>query len=196
MTVLNCWLSAKEAHVAVDTEATRRDGSRMVCSKFLPIPHLCAGIGLRGQSVFQDMLYAKCSAEGFETFDALLEGIPAILAEIEGYGFHLDAVHGEGGYEVLAVGWSDARQRMAARHYVKRSGQELVRDVDDMLISPWHSSLSNVSTKLANAERLATAQAQWMRQFGFAGGRLLLFRLTRDSIKLTSSTLQLLEAAA
>jgi len=196
VTILNAWVTPREAHVAVDTDATRRDGSRMVCSKFLPIPHLCAGIGLRGQSVFQDMLYAKCSVAGFETFDALLEGIPAILAEIEGYGFHLDAVYGEGGYEVLAVGWSDRTQRMLGRHYVKRQDRELVRDVDDSLISPWHSSLSGISTKLANVDRLAAAQARWMSTFGHAGGRLIVFRLTRDSIKISSTSLQVQEAAA
>jgi hypothetical protein len=184
VTILDVWVTPSEVTAVVDTEATTSRG-RKAMSKFLPVPHLGAGIGVRARSMFATMVFAKINEAGFDCFDGMIRGLPAILAECEPWTKGTET-RGEEGFEVLALGWSDSRSRMLGWSFSTRDGAFLVSEVDDScFISPWDASMP--STDLTELEPLLRAQSEFMRSGGdaFAGGKVVRFNLTRDAMRLT-----------
>lgn len=189
MSLLNAWVSATEATVAVDTDGVDHEGGRIVASKMLPIPHLNAVIGLRGQAAFLAFVFLRCISASHESFDEMLEAMPAHLAAGEGEvpDELLARVGGEMGNELIAVGWSERKGAMLGRRFVKRGGMPTFSIADfDLHISPWDQlSMSGMRVRSAAAvEPIANMQAQWMRStFGATcGGHLIVCQLGRRSL--------------
>jgi hypothetical protein len=182
MSLLNCWLTPTEALVAVDTDGVGRDGSRKPMSKLLPIPHLNAVIGHRGQGAFLWSVAQACLSGGFHTFDEMLDALPAIVQDVElnlpGY-LKVDRFSGN---EMIAVGWSQRRSKMLARTFVKHGLSDFsIRDSQGV-IAPWDESMG-VPKTLEALEDIARAQVEWMQEKeGLGGGALVVCRLTKDSM--------------
>jgi hypothetical protein len=193
MTVLNAWVSAGEATLACDSIAAVVDGSARAVSKINVLPHICAALGARGNDYFATALFGLIAPAGFTSFDQMLDGMPKLIGTAEGFGFQNWSTAGKRGYELLAVGWSDFRNRMLGRIYRKREGdaETLATDVDDASwITPWHASMEGTSTDLANAEELVGVQARWLGQFGASGGHVVLCRLTKNAVMVTRKKLR------
>jgi hypothetical protein len=191
LSLLNAWVTRGEAVVAVDTDGAAQDGARIVASKLLPIPHLNAVIGLRGQFAFLSLLFLRCASSSFESFDEMLEALPVHLAAIDE---HLpeelvSRVLGDRGNELIAVGWSDRQTRMLGRRFVKRGGAAEFEVADFRShVSPWDkNAMAGLPVQSpAAVERIARAQVQWMRSTfeAICGGKLIVCRVTRDSMML------------
>jgi hypothetical protein len=184
MSLLNAWISPAEAIVAVDTDGVMADGSRLVTSKLLTIPHLNSVMTSRGSGAYLQLLFLHCITENFESFDAMVNAMPALLKRVDA---DAPAHTNEG----LVVGWSDHRRRMSGRAFARRdrAGEtKLESEEADFIVSPWDASLSGISTKVAAVEKLASAQVRFMRRNfpnATCGGKLIVCRATKTSITTT-----------
>lgn len=187
-----------EAIVAVDTDGISQAGERKPMSKMLPIPHLPAVMGFRGQGMFAANVLQWCTCGGFASFDELVAALPGILAGVDlSLPEHLKvSVQGGGvGNEVIAVGWSHAQGRMLG--HVFSEGEDLPGFFGrerGAYIAPWdEDSMAGIPKTAKAVERIARAQVRWMQaKIGLGGGKLIVCRVTKGS--LTMNHVALLES--
>jgi hypothetical protein len=146
-------------------------------------------IGLRGQAAIFAFTYLQCITASHESFDAMLDAMPAHLAEADANVPENLVVHAAGmpGVELVAVGWSGRKAGILGRRFVKRGDmREFAIDDFDLHISPWDSeAMAGLQVKKPGAlQRIAEAQVSWMRSmFGATcGGKLLVCNVTRRSM--------------
>jgi len=191
MSLLDVWATHAEAIMAVDSDGVGTDGDRLPASKLLPIPHLNAALGLRGQLAFLQLIFLRVLSLGFETFDDLADFMPAILAEADSLtpaGLIVDAHGALAGNELVACGWSHRHKRMVALQCVKHGDMPafFVQGVDRH-VSPWHASMQGIRIAPQAVDKLARAQVSWMRETfpnAACGGKLIVCRLTRNAMTL------------
>lgn len=191
MTIINARISRDEGIIATDTDAMLANGARLVCSKMQIIPHLLAVVAVRGQSTFLEMLMSYCQNSGHESFDTMLYRMPDHLHQSETFILSspaLVAPGGESGEEVFVAGWSGRQGRVIGRHFSKRGSAKFEETDTDFVVSPWDESIKAPKDceDYKEFEELASAQTQWLRSTGaVAGGKLLVCRVTKDSISVT-----------
>ena len=191
MSLLNAWIAPQEAVVVTDAIGVAADGSPLPASKLLPIPHLGAVVGIRGQLALLTWLTVRANSAGFGALDDLLDAMPGMLAEAgAAIGDNLNVLAGSApGYEIIVAGWSDRQGRMIGRQFVKRGDMtaSIERDVDHH-VSPWHPSMDGLPLDPGGLEQLARGQVIFMRGLGaHCGGKLTIARLTRGELNLQTT---------
>lgn len=181
MSLLNCWITPKEAIVVVDTFASRPDGRRFPASKLLPVPHINAVLGLRGEMAVLHIIATQVHVLELSTFDELDASMLSLLA---GLPDDIKAYSNSIGMDLIAVGWSDSRKSMLGRQFVKFPGRELaVADFVRHVAPPWQPTEPAITADPKHSLQIARLQLKWMREnygeHAACGGTLTTARVTK-----------------
>lgn len=201
MSICDVWTSKDFAIVAVDTKGS----GGFEFSKMMPIPHAGVLLAFRGQRItFQLALdLITCWPEQWATFDELVKVLPlateAAGKKIEAIPDAPSGTDSRGGIElqVVAVGWSDRLQRMAATEAVFVPGKEVEVSLPEEFGGivtpcapeeeeaawrlPFDTEPGEFQTALMDlaARQVAYGRKHWP-QHGF-GGKLLFATLSRTA---------------
>lgn len=125
MSILNVWLEQQTALVGVDSHVFSGDGELVgSTSKMVPLAHLSAALGFRGQFLVFIHLNPAVACHVLD-FEALIEQMPALLLQaVTQAGALAQSVSGAPtlselrGLDAVLVGYSAAKGRMVGYRYM------------------------------------------------------------------------------
>ena len=202
MTILNVWVSPERAVIAVDTLSTRpRSLEPWTVSKMIPFVHCNAILsGCGNMALMLRVFWQLAQQQG--DFDSMALAMPQIvdpayaecLADLPRLGFTEDQMSP---YSIVAlVGWSESLGEMCGQYQVRHPGESAfrAREAIDSIMHP-NVGEAGVDHDLSTADGMA-AQARHQVAWGrhtypkwAIGGRLSLAERQRDSMTITSRTL-------
>lgn len=192
MSALNVWITPHDAIVAVDTDASREDGSRFATGKLLALPWLSAVIASRGQLAVLQFAFVRICSTGFDSFDDLVDAMPVLLADIAVTmpAQLLAEVQGvRRGDHLALVGFSHRHRRMVGVQWIKVDDMPGYQQSDfDELVAPWHPSMPDIPKTASNVDAISRAQVRWMRATfpnAACGGKLLVASLNHAGVSIT-----------
>lgn len=144
MTAVNVLFEPTCVHLFTDGLALNVDGSAAdkAVAKAVPIPHLIAAVAVRGP---RDILWlaAEMLCREFHSFDDAVERMAAVIKGRveEGLAMEKPSPILSEKFEIIVVGWSEARERFEAYELPNHDGTSLggtwaLQNVSEGLISP------------------------------------------------------------
>lgn len=189
MSILNTYLAADRALVAVDTHIGTPDQVQHG-SKLLTLPHAPVVIAMRGEFAFFSVLSQTLHLLALRDIDAMTDAMPALLEDIYAQRLKMGRP-GEfpfQGIELALVGWSPRHGRMRGTRWERWPDADGFKatpvDPWSMSPNPGYQELPPAPDTAERMEAVARDQLAVLRRLPgvIAGGRLLLAELSRSSI--------------